>query len=66
MRVILLMTIRDYNFEYVGLKPNPKPRAGHTNLDTVYGDVVFQELGFSARPKAGMMMKCTRTKSTVS
>lgn len=45
LKIILLMTIRDYDFECANLKPNEKPRTCYTKLDTVYGDIVFQELG---------------------
>ncbi|KAF2971661.1 hypothetical protein GQX73_g1881 [Xylaria multiplex] len=57
MRIILLMTVRDFDFTCHGLEPNAKPKASYTNLDTIYGDVVFQELGgLEARPRGGMMM----------
>jgi hypothetical protein len=51
------MTIRDYDFECANLKPNAKPRATYTKLDSVYGDIVFQELGLEAKPRGGMMMR---------
>ncbi|KAL7782117.1 cytochrome P450 [Trichoderma ceciliae] len=54
LKVILLMTIRDYDFKCVGLKPNKKPKAIYTDLDTVYGDIVFQELGLEAKPRGKM------------
>ena len=57
LKIILLMTIRDYDFECADLKPNAKPRAIFTKLDTVYGDIVFQELGLEAKPRGGMMMR---------
>lgn len=62
LRVILLLVIRDYNFECAGLKPNPKPRASYTTLDTVYGDIVFQELGMEAKPRGAMMMTVSKNR----
>lgn len=56
LKIILIMTVRDYTFECVGLKPNAEPKTAFTNLDTVYGDIVFQELGLEAKPRGGMMM----------
>jgi cytochrome P450 len=56
LRVILLLTIRDYDFACANLKPNAAPRVPFTSLDTVFGDIVFQELGLEAKPRGGMMM----------
>lgn len=56
MRVILLLTVRDFDFECARLKPNSKPRATFMDLDTVYGDIVFPELAMEAKPRGGMMM----------
>ncbi|KKP04884.1 hypothetical protein THAR02_02985 [Trichoderma harzianum] len=56
LKVILLMVVRDFEFECAGLEPNAKPKTSYTNLDTVFGDVIFQELGIEARPRGGMMM----------
>ena len=60
LRVILLMTVRDFDFECAGLKPNSKPRTTYTDLDTVYGDIVFQKQGVEAKPRCGMMMTARR------
>jgi hypothetical protein len=60
LRIILLMTAREYEFECAGLKPNTKPKTSYTELDTVFGDIVFQELGLEARPRGGMMMRCRK------
>ena len=60
LRIILLLTTRDYEFECAGLKPNEKPKTTYTELDTVFGDIVFQELGLEARPRGGMMMRCRK------
>ncbi|KAI5459234.1 cytochrome P450 [Mariannaea sp. PMI_226] len=56
LKIILIMTMRDYTFECVGLKPNAEAKITHTNLDTVYGDIIFQELALEAKPRGGMMM----------
>jgi hypothetical protein len=64
MRIILLVTARDFDFACYGLNPNAKPKTIYTNLDTIYGDVVFQELGgLEARPRGDVMMKVTRSES---
>lgn len=60
LRVILLLTIRDYNFECADLKPNAKPRASYTDLDLQFGDIIFQELGLEAKPRGGMMMRVSK------
>ncbi|PNP47738.1 hypothetical protein THARTR1_10499 [Trichoderma harzianum] len=60
LKVILLMVVRDFEFECAGLEPNAKPRTSYTNLDTVFGDIIFQELGIEARPRGGMMMTVKR------
>lgn len=57
MKVLLLMTARYYDFECAGLSPNLKPKAAFTERDTVFGDIIFQCLGFDAKPRGGMMMK---------
>ncbi|KAI1480622.1 cytochrome P450 [Daldinia eschscholtzii] len=56
MRVVLLLTVREFCFEIAELQPNPKPKAIYTNLDTIFGDIVFQELSMEAKPRGGMMM----------
>jgi cytochrome P450 len=60
LRLILLMTVRDYEFECVGLKPNAKPRVSWWDLDTTFGDICFQQLGLAAEVRGGMMMKVKR------
>lgn len=57
LRIILLMTIRDFDFEYAYMEPNKTARATYTDLDRTFGDVVFQELGLEAKPRGGMVMK---------
>jgi hypothetical protein len=55
-----LMTARDYDFECVGLEPNEKPKSSCTGLDTVFGDVVFQEMGIEAKLRGKMMMRARK------
>lgn len=57
LRIILLMTIRDFDFECAHIEPNTKARVRYTDLDEIYGDAVFQELGLEAKPRGGMIMK---------
>jgi len=60
LAIILLMTIRDYEFDCANLKLNKEPRTEWTNMDLRFGDVVFQELGLEAKPREGMMMTVKR------
>ena len=63
MKVILIMTVRDYEFECVGLVPNKVPKTRYTDLDTIYGDVIFQELGLEAKPPGGVDMRVRKVQS---
>lgn len=56
MRVVLLLTVRDFDFACADIVPNPKPKCTYTDMDTIYGDVIFQELSLSAGPRGGMVM----------
>lgn len=60
LKIILLMTVRDYDFDLADVKPNAKPKASYTDLDTVYGDMIFQELRLEAAPRGGMMMRARK------
>jgi cytochrome P450 len=60
LRVILLLTVRDFDFEVANLKPNKTPRADFMQLETIYGDMAYQELGLEAKPRGGMMMKVSK------
>lgn len=61
LKIILLMTIRDFTFEYAYMEPNKSAKATYTGLDKVFGDVIFQELGLEAKPRGGMIMKVKQT-----
>ena len=60
LRVVLLLTVREFEFEFAGGSLNRTPRVGWTNLDLRLGDVVFQELRLEAKPRGGVMMKVRR------
>ena len=57
MRVVLLLVLRSFDFETIGMEPNKSPKSTHTDLDTIYGDQVFQDMGVGARPRGGHQMK---------
>ncbi|KAI1773588.1 cytochrome P450 [Hypoxylon cercidicola] len=61
MLTVLLLTVREFDFTCHGLKPNAKPRALHTRLDTIFGDVIHQESSPEAKPRGGMMMNITES-----
>ena len=56
LKIILLLTIRYYDFKCADLKPNLKPRVPWTNWDLVFGDRAFQRTAFGAKPRDGMPM----------
>lgn len=58
--VLLAATIFEFEFECHDAAPNSTPRLSYTNLDTIYGDRVFQKQGMSAKSPDGMMMKVRR------
>jgi cytochrome P450 len=62
IRVILLLTVREFDFECcAALRPNRKQRAPYTTLDLRLGDQVFQEIGLSSKPREGMMVTVRRS-----
>ncbi|OTA98335.1 hypothetical protein M426DRAFT_326038 [Hypoxylon sp. CI-4A] len=61
MLTVLLLTVRDFDFACYGLKPNAKPRASYTRLDTIFGDVIHPESQPEAKPRGGMMMAITES-----
>ncbi|KAF2098084.1 cytochrome P450 [Rhizodiscina lignyota] len=63
LKVILVMTLRDYDFEIADLVPNKEPRTSYTKLDTIYGDRIFQELAMEAKPPRGGTMMRVRKRS---
>jgi cytochrome P450 len=61
MKIMLLLTIRDFDFTCVGLKPNNTPRVPWTDLDLTFGDRAFQEYVFEAKPRDGMPMSVRKS-----
>lgn len=61
MKSILLLTVRDFDFTCVGLKPNKTPRVPWTDLDLTFGDRAFQEFVFEAKPRDGMRMSVKKS-----
>ncbi|KAL2829867.1 cytochrome P450 [Aspergillus pseudoustus] len=61
LRIILLLTAREFRFRCVGVDADAAerretPRALYTDLDLLMGDLAFQEMGFSAKARGGTMM----------
>jgi hypothetical protein len=59
LRIILLLTLRSFDFELVGAKPYSNRTAVFTDLDEVVGDFAFQEYSMEAKPRLGMPMRVT-------
>ncbi|KAL3468092.1 cytochrome P450 [Aspergillus heterothallicus] len=57
LRLVLLLTIRQFDFELPDLEPRTTPRAQFTDMDLRLGDLAFQENAFSAKPRGGSMMR---------
>ncbi|KAF1813453.1 cytochrome P450 [Eremomyces bilateralis CBS 781.70] len=60
MRIALLLTVRDFDFEAVDVQPNSTQRVPFTDFDLKIGDMAFQELGMDAKPRGGMKMRVRR------
>jgi cytochrome P450 len=61
LKIALLLTIRDFDFECTDLKPNETPRVNWTDWDLTFGDRAFQEFVLEARPRDGFPMKFKRS-----
>ena len=61
MKIMLLLTIRDFDFACVGLEPSKTPRVPWTDLDLIFGDRAFQEYVFEAKPRDGMPMSVKKS-----
>ncbi|KOS19709.1 putative sterigmatocystin biosynthesis P450 monooxygenase [Escovopsis weberi] len=55
-KIVLLLTLSKFDFECYDCRPNAEPRTCHTDLDTVFGDRIFQKWAVEAKPRGGMMM----------
>jgi hypothetical protein len=56
LRIILLLTVRSFEFKCVGIQPSAEPRVSYTDMDLRLGDLAFQESSFSAKPRGGAVM----------
>lgn len=59
LRTVLLLTVREFEFAYAYITPSTTPIAPFTDLDLKIGDLAFQEMALSAKPRGGTMMKVT-------
>jgi cytochrome P450 len=57
LKVVLISIIHDFDFECANLEPNATPHSLYTDLDTKFGNVIFQTMGLSASPRGGMIMR---------
>ncbi|KAK1750099.1 cytochrome P450 [Echria macrotheca] len=57
MRIVLLLTVRWFDFETMIGKTAKTPRVTFSALDTKIGDLAFQTGGLGATPRDGMPMK---------
>jgi cytochrome P450 len=64
LKIMLLLTIREFDFSCVGLKPNKTPRVPWTDLDVTFGDRAFQEYVFEAKPRDHMPMSVKKSSWT--
>ncbi|EAU31649.1 predicted protein [Aspergillus terreus NIH2624] len=65
LRIILLLTVREYKFQCADVDHLVKSMPGvqHTDMDAVMGDLAFQEMGFSAKARGGAMMRVSLMQS---
>lgn len=61
MKIMLLLTVRDFDFVCEGLKPNKTPRVPWSDMDLTFGDRAFQEFVFEAKPRDGMPMSVKKS-----
>lgn len=64
LKIMLLLTIREFDFACVGLKPNKTPRVPWTDMDLLFGDRAFQEYVFEAKPRDHMPMSVKKSNWT--
>lgn len=57
MRMVLLVVLRSFEFEALGINPHSNQTASYTTLDMVYGDLIYQKQSLTARPIGGQDMK---------
>ncbi|KAF2133061.1 cytochrome P450 3A30 [Dothidotthia symphoricarpi CBS 119687] len=56
LKIVLLLTAREFDFTCANLRPNKTPKVGWSDLDLTFGDLAFQEFCFEAKPRDGMPM----------
>jgi cytochrome P450 len=61
LKIMLLLTVRDFDFTCADLKPNKTARVPWTDWDLTFGDRAFQQFVFEARPRDGMPMFVKRS-----
>lgn len=59
LRIVLLLTVRTFDLKCATFEARKTPRAPFTDLDLLMGDLAFQEMALSAKPRGGAMMKVT-------
>lgn len=60
LKVILLLTVREFDFTCANIKPNKVQRVAWTDMDLTFGDLAFQEFVFESKPRDGMPMTVRR------
>jgi cytochrome P450 len=61
LKIMLLLTIREFDFTCADLRPNKTARVSWTDWDLTFGDRAFQQFVFEARPRDGMPMFVKRS-----
>ncbi|OJD12477.1 hypothetical protein AJ78_06931 [Emergomyces pasteurianus Ep9510] len=56
MRMVLLITLRSFEFEALGINPHDNSMASYTTLDKEFGNLIYQMQSLSARPIGGQNM----------
>ncbi|TDZ60852.1 putative sterigmatocystin biosynthesis P450 monooxygenase stcS [Colletotrichum trifolii] len=57
MRVLLLLTVRWFDWEVVPKRVNEQPKASYMDMDLRLGDLAFQEMKMGAAPRSELRMK---------
>ncbi|KAL3298632.1 cytochrome P450 [Colletotrichum asianum] len=60
LKIIFSLILVDFSSKCHGLAPSTKTTTSYTDLDQIYGGIIFQELGLEAKPRGGMMMTVRR------
>lgn len=57
LRIMLLLTVRWFDFETIVTEKKEEPRVMYTDLDKEVGDLAFQMVGMEAGPRKDMRMR---------